>query len=171
MSASARPEETNDAGLCGFTLAVWLVTSRVSLPPPELDPWRFKNKTGMRNILAFIACVTVCTSSLAIFWQDKISVLCSESVLHEFELKDGRIVLTLSVLEAGKSPRPFSREKLEECKIKDIKNWSCGGKITNDFFGRSAFSAAHMVVDGKYHYLPSTFYPRTGFCQTHRQLD
>ncbi len=128
-------------------------------------------KSSLKKILVLVALMSASMRGFGFFWQDKVSVLCADSILHEFELKDGRILLTLSVLEAGKSPRAFSREVLDECKVKDIKNWSCGGKVTNDFFGKSAFSAAHMVVEGKYHYLPSTFYPRTGFCHQFRQLE
>ena len=127
-------------------------------------------KLAVRKTLRVVTLLSMSMSAFAFFWQDKISVLCGGSILHEFELRDGRIVLTLSVMEEGKPQRPFSREELEDCKIKDLRNWSCGGKVTNDFFGKSAFSAAHLVTAGKYHYLPSTFYPRTGFCQTHQQL-
>lgn len=135
---------------------------------------RSRHKVPSGRALKFLfaaVCVLAAANSKAFFWDADVKVLCGESILHEFRLTDGQIYLTLSVIEEGKKPRPFSREKLDDCKIKDIQNWSCGGKVTNDFFGKSAFSAAHMVINGKYHYLPSTFHPRTGFCTNYRQLN
>ncbi len=101
------------------------------------------------------------TNASAFFWDSKIKVLCngtkSLSLIFTYEVKDKEIYETAVMPKintvTGKDEL-ISLNKLEDCTIKDSKNWSCGGK--NSPILSSPFrSETHSVLEGSYRFIPA----------------
>ena len=108
------------------------------------------------------------TNASAFFWDSKIKVLCygtkSVHLIYTYELKDKEIYETLvmpkNTTASGKDEL-IDLKKLEDCTIKDSKNWSCGGKTSYEISGTYR-SELHTVFEGRYRYTSGT--AKLDFC-------
>ena len=98
----------------------------------------------------------------AFFWNSKITILCygekSVTDMYIYELKDGEIYETIimpkKITKSGKDIL-IDLTKLDDCTIKDSKNWKCGGKTTYGANG-SYRSEMHAVYEWQYTYFPDS---------------
>ena len=108
------------------------------------------------------------TNASAFFWDSKIKILCygakSVDLIYTYELKNNEIYETVVVpkkeTNTGKDEL-ISLTKLEDCTIKDSKNWSCGGKSSYEISGAYR-SELHTVFEGRYRYTSGT--AKLDFC-------
>ena len=106
------------------------------------------------------------TNASAFFWDSKIKILCygtkSVELIYTYELKDREIYETVVLPKKGTASgkdEMIDLKKLEDCTIKDSKNWSCGGKSTYDnTFGRYR-NELHVVFEGRYRHTPDSLNP------------
>jgi hypothetical protein len=112
----------------------------------------------MKNILPLFF-ILICTNTFAFFNNSKIKVQClgsnSIDLIFTYELKDKEIFETVVMpkkdTSSGKDEL-ISLTKLEDCTVKDSRNWSCGGKTSYDTSGRFR-SELHSVHEGRYKFL------------------
>jgi hypothetical protein len=122
----------------------------------------------MKKSLFLISICLTCTHASAFFWDSKIKILCygakSVDFIYTYELKDKEIYETVVVpkkeTNTGKDEL-ISLTKLEDCTIKDSKNWSCGGKSTYEISGPYR-SELHTVFEGRYRYTAGSL--KLDFC-------
>ena len=115
-------------------------------------------KTQFLMLLIFTS-----TNASAFFWDSKIKVLCygtkSVNLIYIYELKDKEIYETIVMPKnstASGTDELIDLKKLEDCTIKDSKNWSCGGNSTYDkTFGRYR-NELHVVFEGRYRHTPDS---------------
>ncbi len=100
-------------------------------------------------------------NSHAFFWDQKIKIICyadnTVSFVFTYELKNQEIYSETIIPKNSKSGKDelISLSKLEECTIKDSKNWMCGGKSTFAF-NKIYRSESHAFYEGRYTYKPSS---------------
>ena len=98
----------------------------------------------------------------AFFWSSKIKILCygekSVHLVYEYELKNGEVYESLitpkKTNQSGKDEL-ISLTKLDDCTVKDNKNWMCGGKTTYSASGRYR-TETHTLFEGRYTHFPGT---------------
>ena len=101
----------------------------------------------------------------AFFWDSKIKILCygekSVDMIFTYEFKDGEIYQEVIVpkkeTKSGKDEL-IGLSKMEDCTIKNSKNWICGGKSTYQINGVFR-SESHTVYEGRYKYMPANSIP------------
>ena len=112
--------------------------------------------------LIFIFSIISSTNAGAFFWSSKIKILCygekSVGLILTYELKDREIYE--EIISPKKENKSGNDElirmvKLENCTIKDSKNWVCGGKATYQINGWY-HSESHIVYEGRYKYMPGS---------------
>jgi hypothetical protein len=115
----------------------------------------------MKIFLLLISLTLVSTNSIAFFWDPKVKILCygtkSLDLTFTYEFKDKEIFETV-VMPKNKTitgkDELISLTKLEDCTIKDAKNWSCGGKTS--YTSLTPYrSDLHSVLDGRYRFIPA----------------
>ena len=92
--------------------------------------------------LLVIVYITCSTNVGATFWNSKIKILCygekNIDLILTYELKDNEIYEEIIVpkkdTKSGKDEL-IRLAKLDECVIKNSKNWVCGGKSTQSVYG------------------------------------
>lgn len=112
--------------------------------------------------LFLIFLILTSTNASAFFWNSKIKILCygtkSVDLIYTYELKEKEIYETIIMpkkeTNTGKDEL-ISLTKLEDCTIKDSKNWSCGGKTSHEISGTYR-SELHTVFEGRYRYTSGT---------------
>jgi hypothetical protein len=114
-----------------------------------------KRVRKMKAIFAIIFIVSSANAN-AFFWDSKISILCyggkSLDLILTYELKDREIyeeiIMPKTNTKSGKDEL-ISMVRLEDCTIKNSKNWICGGKSTYHISGIYR-SESHIVYEGRY---------------------
>ena len=117
----------------------------------------------MNRILIGFFTLVFFSNTNAFFWDStiiKVNCISGNNKIYykyEYEFKDREIYETFI---DPKEKILLSLEKLEDCVIKDIKNWVCGGKSTfgTSITGKSEYyvSERHAVLDGRYRYRTSS---------------
>ena len=114
----------------------------------------------MKKSLVLIFICLSCTHASAFFGNTVIKVQCyglnSIDLIYTYELKDKEIFETVVMPKKDTSSRKdelISLTKLEDCTIKDARNWSCGGKTSYDATAGRFRSEMHSAHEGRYKYL------------------
>ena len=91
----------------------------------------------------------------------------SQFLLNTFIVKKYSVVINPEINIAGKKFTPPSNN-LEDCEIKDIKNWSCGGKIKS-LNNRTYKDHTYRVINGKFTYEAGELMPLNEGCQSNTE--
>ena len=124
------------------------------------------------NIIILYSLLLFHGNSNAFFWDSKIEVLCIDSnssvqLVYTYEMKGGEIFETLILPKIRNKVKGtdvlISLTKLDDCVVKDSKNWVCGGKDSsfirpegNLLLNVRQTSEQHSSLEGKYAFTPAS---------------